>query len=128
LIRVDIRSTSLLQNLFLGQICNPGEDILECNSNCSILSVSALPAITLDTILLGEQIQSALPKSISFCDSEFVSGSPPVSMMASWDRRTMAILLALPRLVQMPGWDKHLTAMQTTELDRIRFSWLSRRT
>jgi hypothetical protein len=66
----------------LAKFCNPGDDILECNSNRSILSASALPAITLDTSLLGEQIQCALPLSIFFCDSGFVFDPPPVSMMA----------------------------------------------
>jgi hypothetical protein len=50
---------------------------LECNSILSILSVSALPAITLDTTLLCEQIQYALLQSIFFCDSGFVFDPPP---------------------------------------------------
>jgi hypothetical protein len=66
----------------LAKFSKPGEDILKCNSNLSILSISALPAITLDTSLIGEQIQCALPLSIFFCDSGFVSDSPPVSIMA----------------------------------------------
>jgi hypothetical protein len=81
LIHFDIRSTSLLQP-FLAKFCNPGEDILKCNSNHSILSVSALSAIALDTSLLREQIQCALLQSIFFCDSGFVFDLPPASMMA----------------------------------------------
>jgi hypothetical protein len=66
----------------LAKFCNPGKNFLECNSNLSILSVSALPTITLDTNLLGEEIQCALLQSIFFCVSGFVFDPPPVSMMA----------------------------------------------